>query len=94
MQSIEYYKEIISPVLKRFHIRHAAIFGSVAKNNHTEQSDLDVLIEAENGFTLFDTLELERVLSELTQCKVDIVEYNALKPAIREEVLQTAVDIL
>lgn len=94
MQKVKYYKELILPVLKRFNIKHAALFGSIAKDTDTLQSDIDILIEAGSGFTLFDTLTLENELSELTNRKIDIVEFSAIKPSIKQEVLRTAISIL
>jgi len=94
MQDIEKYKQQILPVLERYAVKHAAIFGSFAKNCETVNSDIDLLIEPANSFTLFSMLQLEEELEEVTQRKIDIVEYGALKPSIQQEVLQSAVNIL
>ena len=75
-------------------IKHAAIFGSFAKGTSTNESDLDLLIEPAERFTLFKMITLEQEISEALNRKVDLVEYTALKPSIREEVLRTAVTIL
>lgn len=88
------YQELILPVLKRHLVKHAAIFGSVAKQNTNSNSDLDLLIEPSKGFTLFKMIRLEEEISELLKCKVDLVEYSALKPSIKEEVLRSAITIL
>lgn len=94
MQQIEKYKQLILPVLKRYAIKRAAIFGSAAKGNMTRNSDVDLLIEAGDGFTLFTMLQLEEDISGLIKRKVDIVEYGALKSSIKNEVLITAIPIL
>lgn len=60
-----------------------------------EHSDIDLLIEPVNGFTLFNKmLRIEEEISELAKCKVDLVEYSALKPSIKKEVLLSAITIL
>jgi len=94
MQEIEKYQRLILPVLKRYFIKRAAIFGSAAKGNMNADSDVDLLIEAEQGFTLFKMLKLEEEISELIKRKVDLVEYSALKPSIRKEVLLSSITIL
>ena len=94
MQQIEDYKALILPVLKRYLIKRAAIFGSVAKGNSSENSDMDMLIEGGQGFTMFKMLSLEEEISRLINRKVDLVEYDSIKSSIRKEVLQSAVSIL
>ncbi|MCR8558487.1 nucleotidyltransferase domain-containing protein [Mucilaginibacter sp. BJC16-A38] len=94
MSEIDKYQQLILPVLKRYFITRAAIFGSVAKGNANAGSDVDLLIEAGHGFTLFKMLELEEEISELLKRKVDLVEYSALKSSIKAEVLSSAITIL
>ena len=94
MQEIEKYQRLILPVLKRYFIKRAAIFGSAAKGNMDANSDVDLLIEAEEGFTLFKMLKLEEEISELIKRKVDLVEYSALKSSIKTAILSSAITIL
>lgn len=94
MSQQQEYKQLILPILKRYMVKHAAIFGSFAKGTSTLESDLDLLIEPTGSFTFFKMLALEQEISAALNRKVDLVEYTALKPSIREEVLRTAVTIL
>ncbi|WP_295770101.1 nucleotidyltransferase domain-containing protein [uncultured Mucilaginibacter sp.] len=94
MQDLEKYKALIVPILKRYDIKQAAIFGSLAKGTMTRQSDIDLLIEPSTGFTLLTLLKLEEEIAQLTNHKIDIVEYGALKNSIKNEVEQTLVPIL
>jgi len=94
MKQFEQYQQSILSVLERHSIRRAAVFGSFAKNEVTPDSDIDLLIEADKDFTLFKMLQLEDEITKLTKRKVDLVEYNALKPSIKKEVLQSSVAIL
>lgn len=94
MSELEQYRQLILPVLKRYLIKRAAIFGSVAKGTMSPNSDLDLLIEPEKGFTMFNLLNLEKEIAVLTQRKVDVIEYSAIKPSIRDEVLVSAISIL
>jgi predicted nucleotidyltransferase len=94
MKELEQYQQLILPVLKRYFIKRAAIFGSFAKGNNNENSDIDLLIEPATGFTIFKMLKLEEEISELINRKVDLVEFSALKPSIRNEVLLSSINIL
>ncbi|MBS1527977.1 MAG: nucleotidyltransferase domain-containing protein [Bacteroidetes bacterium] len=94
MQELEQYQKLILPVLKRYFIKRAAIFGSAAKGSMGVDSDLDLLIEPGKNFTLFNLLSLEAEISNLINRKVDLVEYGAIKASIRQDVLSTAITIL
>jgi predicted nucleotidyltransferase len=94
MEDIERYKKLILPILERYLIKKAAIFGSFAKNNANSNSDVDLLIEPGPGFTLFKMLSLEEEISKTVDRKVDLVEYSAIKSSIKSEVLASAISIL
>lgn len=94
MKEIELYQQLMLPVLKRYLVKRAAIFGSFAKENATVSSDLDLLIEPDRDFTIFKMLALEDEISNLIQRKVDLVEFSALKHSIKNEVLLSAITIL
>jgi predicted nucleotidyltransferase len=94
MEQLEQYQQLILPVLKRYFIKRAAIFGSFAKGVNSVNSDMDLLIEPGKDFTMFKMLSLEEEISDLIKRKVDLVEYSALKPSIRDEVLLSAINIL
>ena len=73
-------------------IRHAAVFGSVARGAASEASDIDVLIEFAEGEEpdLFTYVGLRRRISEIIP-GADVVERNALRPRIAPRVLREAV---
>jgi predicted nucleotidyltransferase len=94
MEDVEKYKELILPILERYLIKRAAIFGSFAKNTATRNSDVGLLIEPGLGFTLFKMLILEEEISNVVNRKVDLVEYSAIKASIKNDVLASAISIL
>ena len=69
------------------------IFGSVARGEANDASDVDVLVELEPGRSLLDHVELKQDIEELLGRKVDVVEANALHWYIRDRVLQEAVPL-
>ncbi len=92
--SVEAIRRMVVPILKEFGVMRAAIFGSVAENKAGRRSDIDLLIELEKDCNLFDFIDLKMALEEATRRKVDVVEYDAVKPAIRNRVLASQVVIL
>ena len=70
-----------------YRITKLGIFGSYARGEQTETSDVDILVDYEKAPTLSKLVDLRAYLSELTDMKVDVVTKNGLKPRIRERVL-------
>ncbi len=66
------------------------VFGSVARGEAREDSDVDFLVEIESKRSLFDYIALMQDLSELLGRKVDIAEPDNLHELIREKVLREA----
>jgi len=78
---------------QRWPIRSLAIFGSVARDTASANSDLDVLVEFERPLGLSKFLALEDALSALVDRRVDLVTREALKPHIGRRVLDEAVHL-
>lgn len=71
--------------------RNVRVFGSVARGEADEASDVDFLVDMEPGRTLFDLAGVLLDLGKLLGCKVDVVTERGLKPRIRDRVLREAV---
>lgn len=84
----------IIPVLKRYGVSRAALFGSTARGEAKAGSDVDILVEIDTDISLLDFVGLKLELEEILGRKVDLVEYGAIKPLIREEILREQVVIL
>jgi predicted nucleotidyltransferase len=69
------------------------VFGSVARGNADERSDLDLLVDMEPGRSLFDLGGLLVDLEELLGCSVDVVTEKGLRDRIRSRVLQEAIPL-
>jgi predicted nucleotidyltransferase len=67
------------------------VFGSVARGDADEQSDVDFLVDLEPGRTLFDLGGLLFDLERLLECDVDVVTPQTLRSTMRPSVLQEAV---
>ena len=73
--------------------RRIRIFGSVARGDSDEKSDIDFLVEMEPGRSLFDLGGLQVDLEAILSRRVDVVTERGLKARIRERVLQEAVPL-
>jgi predicted nucleotidyltransferase len=73
--------------------RNVRVFGSVARGEADEKSDIDLLVEFELGRSLLDHAGLWLELQELLGCKVDVVSERGIKPRIRERVLREAMPL-
>lgn len=69
------------------------VFGSMARGEANEASDIDLLVRMEPGRSLFDLGALVMDLEELLGCRVDVVTEGGLRPRIREHVLRDAVPV-
>jgi len=82
------------PVVRRIVEAHRAcnprVFGSVPRGDDTEGSDLDLLVDAVDGATLFDVAALELELEQLLGVRVHVVTSGALRGGLRERVLAEA----
>lgn len=85
--SIAEIKNKILPVLKKYDVARASLFGSIVRNEATEGSDIDLLVEFEGEKSLLDLAGLKIELEELLRNKVDVLTYNSLCPLLREKIL-------
>lgn len=86
-------KKII-PILKKYGVKRAGIFGSFVRGEETKKSDIDVLVEIEGRMSLLDFVGLKLELEEALGKKVDLGEYSTIKPIIKEQILSEEVAIL
>jgi predicted nucleotidyltransferase len=76
-----------------FGVSSLALFGSVARDEANETSDLDFLVEFEGVATLDRYMDLKFFLEDLFDKPVDLVTKRSLKPQISQSVLAEAIDV-
>jgi hypothetical protein len=86
-------REEILRIAARHGARNLRVFGSVARGDADEQSDIDLLVEMEPGRSLMDHAALWLELQELLGRKVDVVSERGIKARIRSRVLAEAVPL-
>lgn len=91
IQSLRENREEILQVAAKHGARTVRVFGSVARGEADEASDLDLLVEMEPGRSLLDLGGLLMELQDLLGCSVDVVTEKGLRERIRDRVLKEAV---
>jgi predicted nucleotidyltransferase len=86
-------RDEILQICAKYGARNVRVFGSVARGEADEQSDIDLLVEFEPNRSLLDHAGLWVELQELLGVKVDVVSERGLKPRIRQRVLQEAIPL-
>ena len=82
-------KEILR-VAEKHGARNVRIFGSVARGQADEQSDIDLLVSMDPGRSLLDHAALWLEMQQLLGWEVDVISERGLKPRVRERVLREA----
>lgn len=78
--------------IRRFGVRRLGLFGSTARDEHRDHSDLDFLVELEHKS--FDSyMDLKEYLENLFDCRVDLVLPNTVKARLKHRILQETVDV-
>jgi predicted nucleotidyltransferase len=86
-------REEILRVCARYGAHNVRVFGSVARMEADEESDIDLLVDFAPDRTLLDHAGLWLELQELLGVKVDVVSSRGIKPRIRERILREAVPL-
>jgi predicted nucleotidyltransferase len=94
LEDVKGQLEALKPTLKReFKVETIDIFGSYARNQQTEKSDLDLLVTYSEMVDLLLVARLRRFLRRKLHMKVDVVSKEFLNKHIREQVLEEAVPV-
>jgi len=79
----EQQKNIIIETLKPFNPSFIGLFGSYARNEETENSDIDILYAFEDKYSLFDLMHMKEFLHEKLNRRVDLVSKNYLNKHVK-----------
>ena len=82
-----------SKQIKAAGVRSISVFGSVARGQAAEHSDIDLLVEFNKPVGLLGFCHLRRFLEGILGCSVDMVTPDALKLQLKDRILQEAVRV-
>jgi predicted nucleotidyltransferase len=80
--------------LEKLGIRHAGLFGSLARGDAGPESDIDIAIELDETRhpTIYDYVGMQQAVSELFASPTDVVDIEAMQPRMRRRVEADLVD--
>ena len=93
MDKIESIKRKAMPVLRKYKITKAGIFGSYARGENKKNSDIDFLVLPPKGIG-FGFIGIQFELEKKLKKKVDLISYRAIHPLLKERILKEEVRIL
>jgi len=80
--------------LRKMGVVSLAVFGSIVRNESTQRSDIDLLVDLDRDVGLFQLFEIQHRLEEIIGvAKVDLIQKGAIHPALREQILSEAVNV-
>lgn len=87
--------EAAAPVLKALATERAytrlAVFGSVARRQARQDSDIDLLVEAPEGTSSFGFIRFKQLIEQVLGREIDLVSYGGLKPKLDDDIRREAV---
>lgn len=89
-RQIQRIKKQIVPILKKYKVKRAGIFGSYASGEQKRNSDIDIIIEPPKGMG-FGFVGIQMELEKKLGKKVDMVTYKYLSPYLRDKILENEV---
>lgn len=93
ISTIAHIRQAIVPVLSKYPIKHARLFGSYARNEAHAGSDIDILIELSSTISLLQFVSIQQELEDILAKKVDLVEFNTLKSQLKANILEEQIAI-
>jgi uncharacterized protein len=82
---LNYKNKIVTPLIYPYSPQFAGVFGSVARGESNDKSDIDILIKFPKPLNFYKFIGLENKLSDALKTKVDLVSFDALHPMVKSE---------
>lgn len=92
MKTLKEIKEIVKKhkniLQEKYHVEEIGVFGSYVRNEQKQSSDIDILVSFKEPIGLFEFMDLEEYLKDITETNIDLVSKKALKPKIGQQILK------
>ena len=89
-EALEKHRDEVLAIIARYPVTNPRVFGSVARGEDTEESDLDILVHPGKSVSYFELARLHQELEELLGCKVDLGEDDSLQKHAEDRILTSA----
>ena len=88
LKGITEIQKVIPPILWKYPIKRASLFGSYARQEARADSDIDILVEFSSTISLIQFVTIQLELEDTLGKKVDLVELSTLKPQLKTSILK------
>jgi uncharacterized protein len=93
LSTLRQHRAQILAIADQYGAENVRVFGSVARGEETEKSDVDLLARIRRGTGIFKLVELQRVLGEMLGKDVQILSEKGLHPLLKDSILREAVPL-
>lgn len=93
LQTLRTRRSELLALAERHKAENVRVFGSVARGEATERSDVDLLVHFRTGASLFDLMDLQEEAEALLRTHVDVVSDSGLSPYLRDRILNEAIPV-
>ena len=83
----------ILAIADKYGVTNLRIFGSVARGDDRPDSDIDILIDQENRWSLFEHVGMMQDLEDLLECKVDVTVAKGLRKRFYDRIIPEAITL-
>jgi predicted nucleotidyltransferase len=90
MENVNFNNERVAALCNRYHPKTLRVFGSVARNEATSESDIDLLVTFSKPISLLQLVCLEQELSSVLGRKVDLLTTKSMSPYLRARIIKEA----
>lgn len=84
----------IKPILLKYGVTKSDLFGSFARGDYDEHSDVDVLIDTPEKMSLFDLIYLKGDLEKSLDREVDVITYDAVNKYVKKYVFENTLKVI
>lgn len=84
-EALAKHRDEVLAIIARYPVSNPRIFGSVARGEDVEGSDIDLVLDVEGSFSYFDMARMALELEALLGCSLDIGTARSLKPHVAEQ---------
>ena len=92
--AISKLKQKILPILEKYGVQRASLFGSALRKDFKKNSDVDLLVEIGSEMDLLEFVGFKLEIEAALKRKVDLVEFSTIKPLLKKEILSNQLSIL
>ena len=94
VKELQSIKLKVVSILKKHGVSRAGIFGSYARGEQKNKSDIDILIQIGREASLTDIITLKLELQKALKKNVDLVEYEDIRPELKEQILNDEIRMI